>query len=75
LEYLTLKSIKIRYWTDGRPTVLIKHGKIMKSALVRTKYNLDELNMMLRKSNIFEMKEIDYAILENNGELTILKKV
>jgi len=75
MEYLTLKSIKIRYWTDGRPTVLIKHGEIVKSALVKTKYNLDELNMMLRKSNIFEMKEIDYAILENNGELTILKKV
>jgi len=75
MEYLTLKSIKIRYWTDGRPTVLIKNGEIIKSAMKETKYNIDELNMMLRKSNIFDMKEIDYAILENNGQLTILKKV
>jgi len=75
MEYLTLKSIKIRYWTDGRPTVLIKNGEIVKSAMSKTKYNIDELNMMLRKSNIFDMKEIDYAILENNGQLTILKKV
>lgn len=75
MEFLTLKSLKIRYWTDGRPVVLIKNGEIVKSALVKTRYNMDEMNMMLRKSNIFEMKEIDYAILENNGELTILKKV
>lgn len=75
MEFLTLKSIKIRYWTDGRPVVLIKHGEIVKSALTKTKYNIDELNMMLRKSNIFDMKEIDFAILENNGNLTVLKKV
>lgn len=75
MEYLTLKSIKIRYWTDGRPTVLIKHGEIVKSALHKTRYNIDELNMMLRKMNIFNMEEVDYAVLENNGELTVLKKV
>lgn len=75
MEYLTLKSIKIRYWTDGRPTVLIKHGEVVKSALKKTRYNMDELNMMLRKVNIFNMEEVDYAVLENNGELTVLKKV
>lgn len=75
MEFLTLKSIKIRYWTDGRPVILIKHGEILKSSFRKTKYNLDEFNMMIRKAGIFDMQEIDYAILENNGELTILKKV
>ena len=75
MEYLTLKSLKIRFWTDGRPTILIKHGEIVKSALSKTRYNIDELNMMLRKINIFNMEEVDYAILENNGQLTVLKKV
>lgn len=75
LEYITLKSIKLRELTDGRPTILIKQGKIVEDALVKTRYNIDELNMMLRKSNIFNIEEVDYAILENSGELNILKKV
>lgn len=75
LEYITLKSIKLRELTDGRPTILIKQGKLIEDALVKTRYNIDELNMMLRKSNIFNIEEVDYAILENSGELNILKKV
>ncbi|MEL7647532.1 MAG: DUF421 domain-containing protein [Sedimentibacter sp.] len=75
MEYLTLKSIRIRFWTDGRPTVLIKQGQIVKTALQKTRYNVDELNMMLRTMNIFNMEEVDYAVLENNGQLTVLKKV
>lgn len=75
MEYLTLKSVKIRFWTDGRPTVLIKHGQIVKTAMQKTRYNVDELNMMLRTINIFDLEEVDYAVLENNGQLTVLKKV
>lgn len=74
MEYISLKSQKSRKIIDGKPTVLINHGQLVVSAMKKVKINLDELNMMLRKSNVFNTKEVDYAILETSGDLTVLKK-
>lgn len=74
IEFITLKSEKLRLIIDGKPSILIKHGEIDKETLTKSRFKMDELNSMLRKSNVFDITEVDYAILENNGELTILKK-
>lgn len=74
LEYLSIKSTGLRRIIDGQPAILIQHGEVVKSALYKTRLNLDQLKMLLRKENVYDMKEVDYAILENNGELSVLKK-
>ncbi len=74
-EFISLKSSKVRELVDGQPTILIKKGEISYEALSSLKMNIDELKMLLRSKNIFSITEVDYAILEPNGELSVLKKV
>lgn len=74
LEYIGLKFGKLRQLIDGQPTILIKKGKIMKDELKANRVNIDDLSMMLRKQNIFSIKEVEYAILEPIGNLSIMKK-
>ncbi|MEY2373331.1 DUF421 domain-containing protein [Lysinibacillus capsici] len=74
ISYISLKSGKVRVILDGQPTIVIKHGKIDRRALKSTKINIDDLTMMIRQYQVFSISEIDYAILEPNGTLSILKK-
>ncbi|MFJ5789632.1 DUF421 domain-containing protein [Lysinibacillus sp. NPDC093197] len=74
IGYISLKSGKIRMILDGQPTIVIKHGKIDRKALKRTGVNIDDLTMMIRQYQVFSIDEIDFAILEPNGMLSILKK-
>jgi uncharacterized membrane protein YcaP (DUF421 family) len=73
-EYIGLKSGTIRTITDGQPTILIKKGNIIKHSLRVNRLNLDDLSMMLRKQSIFSIKEVEYAVLEPDGSLSVLKK-
>ncbi|GAA0076672.1 DUF421 domain-containing protein [Clostridium sp. CTA-5] len=66
--YIGLKSGTLRSILDGQPTILIK--KSLKSNQI----NMDDLSMLLRKEGIFSILEVDYAILEPNGNLSVLKK-
>lgn len=72
--YLGLKSKKIRHILDGEPAILINKGQIIKEELRKTRVNIDGLLMMLRKQGIFSVTEVEYAILEHNGELSVMKK-
>lgn len=73
LAYITLKSSKLRNIIDGQPSILVKNGALQEKALKSTRINLEELSMMFREQGIFSIKDIDYAILEQNGQLSILK--
>lgn len=75
IEYISLKSAKARILLDGEPTIIIKQGKINEKAMKSAKLNMDDLTMLLRIQNIFSISEVDYAILEPNGQLSVLKKV
>ncbi|WP_028595279.1 DUF421 domain-containing protein [Paenibacillus assamensis] len=72
--FIALKSTKVRILLDGEPTILIKRGKIMKQALYSSRLNLDDLSMMLRENNVFSTKDVNYAILEPDGRLSVLMK-
>jgi uncharacterized membrane protein YcaP (DUF421 family) len=75
IEYIALKSPKARILLDGEPTIIIKQGKINEKAMKSNKLNMDDLTMLLRIKNVFSINEVDYAILEPNGQISILKKV
>lgn len=74
LEYLTLNFSIIRETIDGEPKLLISKGKIDEKMLNKVRLTIDELNMLLREESIFSIQEVDYAILETNGKLSVLKK-
>jgi uncharacterized membrane protein YcaP (DUF421 family) len=72
--FLDLKSPKFRYAIEGQPVILIKKGKIMDEALRKVRLDLDALNTLLRKKNIFAVSDVDYAIFETDGTLSVMKK-
>ena len=72
ISFITLKSSKIRYVLDGKPTVIINDGKIDIREMSKLRYSLDDLLIQLRLQGINSIDEVKYAILENNGELSIL---
>lgn len=72
--FINLKSGKIRRIIDGQPTIIIKKGCILKKSLKSTRINLDDLSMLLREEGVFSVKHVDYAILEPDGKLSVLKK-
>lgn len=73
VEFIGLKSIKAREILDGQPIILIKKGEIMYDALKKERMNIDDLTMLLRTNMVFSILDVDYAILEPNGDLSILK--
>lgn len=73
LSYISLKSNKIRDFFDGKPTVIIKNGKIVFSQMSKIRYTLDDLLSQLREQGIKSIEEVDYAVLENSGELSVFQ--
>lgn len=72
--FISLKSRKIRTILNGEPSIVIKKGKIIKKVLASSRLNMDDLKTMLREQSIFSLQDVDYAILESNGHLSVLKK-
>lgn len=74
LSYLTLKFKKFRDLVDGEPIMIIVDGKINEKAMKRNRYNFDDLLLQLRQNNVRYISEVEYAILETNGKLSVLTK-
>lgn len=74
LSVIALKSRKLRSWISGSPTVLIEGGKILENNMRKVRYTLDSLDQALRENGIFNLEEVEYAILEDNGMVSVLKK-
>lgn len=70
----TMKSIKLRMFFMGSPTILIEHGKILQDNFYKVKYDINDMLEQCRVNGYFDISEIDYAIVEANGELSILAK-
>lgn len=73
IELLAEKNLKLRCFFEGRPSVLIRDGRIDRQEMKRNKINLNQLLNLLRQSNVFSLTEVKYAILEMNGFLSVLK--
>lgn len=75
VNLLTIKSMKARKLLDDKPTILIIRGKISEQGMKKARFTLNDLNMMLREQGVFSIMDVNYAILETNGVLSILRKV
>ena len=71
ISYITLKNEKIRTIIDGRPTVIIKNGKLNFTEMSKLRYSLDDLLTQLRLQGVKSIDNVKYAVLENNGNLSI----
>lgn len=71
LSLLTLKSNAFRKFIDGNPQILINKGKVNFKQMQKTRYSLDDLISQLREQGIKNLDEVNYAILENNGKLSV----
>ena len=74
LSYLSIKSYHARNLICGTPKILIENGKIIQSNLINEVYNLSDLLEQLRIKNIPNISDVEFAILETNGELSIIPK-
>ena len=71
--FISLKCNKIRNIIEGKPSLIINRGIINYKEMVRQRYSLDDLLLELRNNKIKDLKDVEYAILENNGHLNIFK--
>ncbi|MFD1422275.1 DUF421 domain-containing protein [Laceyella sacchari] len=74
LSFISLKSERIRNWVDGRPVTLIENGKIVDKNMAKLRYNLDDLLTQLREKNIPDVSDVEFAVLESTGKLSVFPK-
>ena len=73
LAFVSLKKPHIRKFIDGSPSVIIKNGKVNYKEMVNQKYSLEDLLSQIREKGYRSIEDIEYAILENNGTLSIFE--
>lgn len=74
VAWVCLKLKKCRDFFEGKPSVLIENGIIDQQEMRRQRYTIDDLLYQLRDKDISSLQEVQYAILENSGVLTVLEK-
>jgi uncharacterized membrane protein YcaP (DUF421 family) len=74
ISFLTLKSEKIREIMDGRPSVLIQKGKIVEAEVKRLRINMNDLLEELRGKDYYNLSDVEFAILETNGQISVIPK-
>lgn len=74
LQLITLKSKAAEKFLDGEPTIVITDGKILEESMKKFRYTIGDLLAQLRDKGIFDLKDVAYAVLEKDGQLSILKK-
>jgi uncharacterized membrane protein YcaP (DUF421 family) len=70
-SWLTLRSVFLRKFLCGKPVILIENGRLVQENLRKTRISLDELSSQLRLKDVLDIKEVQYAILETNGVLSV----
>ncbi len=71
LSALSLRSIRLRKLLCGKPVILIENGNILQGNLRKTRITLDELTGHLREKDVLDLRSVQYAILETNGNLSV----
>lgn len=74
LSWISLKSVKARAVICGKPSIVVANGRIMESELSRLRYDLNDLMEQLRNKNIPNISDVEFAILETNGQLSVIPK-
>lgn len=74
ISIINLKSIKLREIICGKPSILIYHGKIDEKNLKKERFTINELEERLRGNNVFNISDVEYAILETSGQISVILK-
>ncbi|WP_425516481.1 YetF domain-containing protein [Ornithinibacillus massiliensis] len=73
-EIITQKFKSTRPLLEGSPEIVIRKGKLIRDVMKKNKLDINQLQHMLRGKDVFTLREVEYAILETNGTLSVLKK-
>lgn len=74
ISFINMRSLSLRSIISGKPTILIYRGKIDEKLLKKEKITLNELQERLRQNGTFSLGDVEYAILETSGQLTVIQK-
>lgn len=74
ISVINLKSIKAREVICGKPRILVYRGKIDEQALIKERFTINELEERLRDKDVFDLGDVEYAILETSGQVTVIQK-
>ena len=73
-SFLTTKNTRLKKLLDGNPSIVILHGKIRKKEMSRLRLSMEDLLCELRLKNVSSVSDVDYAILEQNGQISVFQK-
>ena len=74
ISFINLKSMKIRGLICGKPSILVYRGRINEKIMKKERFTINELQERLRASNINDISDVEYAILETNGQVSVIEK-
>lgn len=74
ISIINMKSIKAREVICGKPTILVYRGRIDEKALKKERFTINELEERLRENNVVSLGDVEYAILETSGQVTVIQK-
>jgi len=74
MEWITLKWRYAAKYIEGEPAIIIMNGKIMENVLRKMRFTVSDVMELLRNKDIFDLSQVDFAILESNGQLSVLRK-
>jgi len=74
LAFISLKSKSFRDFIDGKPSIIINRGKIDENEMKKVRYNFDDLMTQLREKDIRSISDVEFAILETSGKLSVIEK-
>ena len=75
LSTLTLKSRRLRILLDGRPVIVVRHGKMDVTVMKSLRYSIEEVLELLRQEGYADIRDVEFAILENSGKMSVIPSV
>lgn len=73
MSFVTLKSQRLRVWLEGNPSIIVRNGVPDVREMKRQRYNLDDLLQQLREKDVADLAEVEFAVLENSGKLSVFR--
>lgn len=74
VEWVTQKWMRTRHYLEGQPTIIIHKGRLIREGLKKSKIDINQIQHLLRAKDVFSLREVEFAVLETNGDLSVLKK-
>ena len=74
ISVINLKSLRMREIVCGKPSILIYRGRIQEENMKKERFTINELEERLRGENVFDIGDVEYAILETSGQISVIQK-